>query len=303
MSQFLHLKDKFGNDMWFGNTGAVRLAAMPNVQDYSKQLQRIRDIKLRQDDVIVVGYPKSGNNWNHQMIRMLLEGTTDLPAFNSNSFYFLDAFGGECKLPPSEKPRAFMSHLPFRFLPRDVTEKKVKVVYLTRNPKDVAVSLWCHVSKLKAPLGYGGTWPQFFEVMLEHGFWYGDVFDHMKDWEKEINARPGHPIFHSNFEETKKNTVDQVEKLDTFLGTGRGRELCEAIVMTCQVGNMHMTRRHEHTGGKDPWCWKDGASNNNMYRKGMVGDWKNWFTVAQNERFDDVYTTKMAGSKRTFAFE
>jgi hypothetical protein len=35
----------------------------------------------------------------------------------------------------------------------------------------------------------------------------------------------------------------------------------------------------------------------------MIGDWKNWFTVAQNEQFDAVYATKMAGSKRQFIFE
>ena len=36
---------------------------------------------------------------------------------------------------------------------------------------------------------------------------------------------------------------------------------------------------------------------------GIVGDWKNWFTVAQNEQFDDVYATKMAGYKHSFRYE
>ena len=62
MSQLLHLKDEFGNDMWFGDTGEVRMAAMTNIEDYAKQLPRIRDVKLRPDDVIVVGYPKSGRD-------------------------------------------------------------------------------------------------------------------------------------------------------------------------------------------------------------------------------------------------
>ncbi|MBZ3884059.1 Sulfotransferase 1A1 [Sciurus carolinensis] len=38
-------------------------------------------------------------------------------------------------------------------------------------------------------------------------------------------------------------------------------------------------------------------------RKGIVGDWKSAFTVAQNERFDAHYAEKMAGCKLDFRWQ
>ncbi len=36
---------------------------------------------------------------------------------------------------------------------------------------------------------------------------------------------------------------------------------------------------------------------------GVVGDWKNYFTVNQNEIFDSLYSYKMKGSDLDYDFE
>ncbi|KAK7492334.1 hypothetical protein BaRGS_00016431, partial [Batillaria attramentaria] len=268
MSQFEHVKDRFGNDMWFGDGGEMKFPAFPYVQDYGQQLQRIKQLPLRTEDVIVVSYPKSGNNWIHHMVSMLVEGTTSIPSIMpQNELIFVDTCGEVKELPPaSSKPRVLVSHLSFRFLPSDVLDKKVKVVYVTRNPKDVFVSYFCHMQNFQAPMGYEGTWSEFFKVMLEQGYYYGDFFEHLKDWERGRAANPDQPVCHISYEETVKDTLAQVEKLNQFLGTGRDRQLCQAIVDTCRFQNMHVVR----TSSEDMLraiSWKNDVPFDRFYRK------------------------------------
>ncbi|KAK7492336.1 hypothetical protein BaRGS_00016433, partial [Batillaria attramentaria] len=266
MSNFVLEKDRFGNDMWFGDK-EVRFAALPFIQDYKEQLKTIKEMKLRSDDVLVAGYPKSGNNWTHHIVAMLVAGTTELPTLlEDNNFILIDSCGGGKRLPPADEPRALLTHLRFRYLPRDVTEKKVKVVYVTRNPKDVFVSLYCHLSNVHPPLGYEGTWPQFFSVMLEQGYWYGDYFEHLKDWEKEIDQHAEMPIFHSSYEDMKQDFLGQVQRLNTFLGTNRDRQLCQAIVDTCTLSNMPKTRPHSEQIRKT-FLYKEQSKDGFFYRK------------------------------------
>ncbi|KAK7492335.1 hypothetical protein BaRGS_00016432, partial [Batillaria attramentaria] len=217
MPQFEHVKDRYGNDLWYGDGGEVRFAANPAIQDYREQLKTIKERRLRSDDVLIVGYPKSGNNWTHHVVSMLVAGTTELPLMNeADNFIFIDSCGAGRRLPPADKPRVFTSHLRFRYLPRDVIEKKVKVVHITRNPKDVFVSLYCHVRSVRPPLGYDGTWPQFFSVMLEQG---------RKD-----------------------------------------AQLCQAIVDTCVLSNMTVTRPHSENH-REMFLYKEGTEDDFFYRK------------------------------------
>nr|KAG5703497.1 hypothetical protein BaRGS_020131 [Batillaria attramentaria] len=303
MSQFEHVKDKYGNDIYYGHP-EVKFTAVSYVKDFYKQVEMLKEIELRPDDVITVSYPKSGQNWTNQMVRMLLEGTTDLPDVGrENDFVWMDTTGWEKQLLPPVKPRAIWSHLRFRNLPRDVEKKKVKLILITRNLKDVFVSQYNFLHNFHGPMGYEGTWPQFFEWMLENGYWYGNPFDYLRDWEREIEAHPDIPILQVAYEDMKEDPVRGVEKINEFLGTQRSKEFCREVADHCDFSNIHKSRKFDASTLEHSKWKTDIVPQKIFYRKGQIGDWKNWFTVAQNEQFEEAYRTKMAGSKFKFRYE
>jgi hypothetical protein len=54
------LKDRSGVEMWYGDANGVWLPTFPLPYPYAHQLDVIRDTPIRDDDVIIMGYGKSG---------------------------------------------------------------------------------------------------------------------------------------------------------------------------------------------------------------------------------------------------
>uniref|UniRef100_A0A3P9DCZ3 Sulfotransferase n=1 Tax=Maylandia zebra TaxID=106582 RepID=A0A3P9DCZ3_9CICH len=110
----------------------------------------LQSFEIRDSDVFLVSYPKSGTIWAQQII---------------TSIYELDGHytGGEYTRRPS--PRLFTSHLPQVLMPPGLMDKKGKIVYLMRNPKDNMVSYY-HFSNSLADLETPQSFAQFFEWYL-----------------------------------------------------------------------------------------------------------------------------------------
>ena len=66
-------------------------------------------------------------------------------------------------IPP---PRILNSHLNLRFLPKQLFEKKCKIIHVLRNPKDAVVSWYNHDVGIQC-YGYSGKWENFLQLFLE----------------------------------------------------------------------------------------------------------------------------------------
>ncbi|XP_076462107.1 sulfotransferase 1C2-like [Babylonia areolata] len=280
------LKDRHGNDLYFGNAGEIWIPPSPHIEDYREQLKKIRHLELR-----------DGTFWHHQILYMLLHNTTDyLGRVEQDHLEWIELE----KLPRPGGAQICVTHLKYHSLPQQAREKKVKVIYCYRNPKDCWVSFYNITNGTRFRPSYDGTWSHFFELMMDTGYWHGNWFDHVLDWEK---AKSDHPddIFFSSYELMKRDPVGQIMKIDQFLGLNRGRQLCEQIAEACEFSKLKAAKEPQNPELYGQKAWKKG--NAGYYRKGEIADWKNWFTVAQSEQLDAVFKKRMSESKLPFFFE
>ncbi|XP_060069970.1 sulfotransferase 2A1-like [Ylistrum balloti] len=266
-----------------------------NVSDH---LERLQTMEVRDDDTFVLSYPKSGTHWVFTIASMLRTGQSKY----MGSPYFLD-YNEVDYLDKLPSPRVFGSHLTFDELPRQVREGKGKVLMITRNPKDVAVSYHLFMTKLNAP-DYKGSWEGFLKFYTEGRMLYGSWFEAFFDWENTKAKYKGDNVLYLMYEDMKQNLLVNVIKMAAFLGETRDNLFLEEVTERCTFQTMFKTVMSEIKPSDQDYIHQ--MSDNKklpIYRKGEVGDWKNHFTVAQNEFFDRIYEEKMKDTKCTFRFE
>lgn len=85
----------------------------------------------------------TGTHWVWEIITMLLKGKAEYHPL-TREHVFLDLVDNLSSLDTLPSPRVFNTHMSYRWLPREHFKAGRKVVNIIRNPKDVAVSWYCH---------------------------------------------------------------------------------------------------------------------------------------------------------------
>ncbi|XP_069108109.1 sulfotransferase 1A1-like [Argopecten irradians] len=267
-----------------------------NIKDH---LADIEQMEVRDDDTFVLTYPKSGTHWAYTLSSMLRTGETTY----HGSPTFLDFTNMETinNLP---SPRVLASHLTFNFMPRQIKEGKGKVVSMLRNPKDVASSMYTFAKKLDHPdyqARYQLSWEGLLELYLGGRVPSGTWFEYIQAWDRVKRDHKGNNIIHLIYEDMKQDLGSNVRDLAVFLGASCEQDFLDKVTENCTFKSM--STDSANLTPSEQWM---NVTNNKIlpiYRKGEVGDWKNYFTVAQNEHFDKVYKEKMKTSSFNFRFQ
>ncbi|XP_056419258.1 amine sulfotransferase-like [Hyla sarda] len=266
----------------------------------SKQvIDAIEDMEVREDDVFLVTYPKSGTVWTQQILSLIFNeghrnGTEQTENIDRMPWIEYNIKNVDFTSRPS--PRLFTSHLPHYLMPSGLRSGMGKIVYVCRNPKDVLVSCYYFVNTL-APLKHPVNWETTIELFMAGTVIGGSWFDHIRGWythKKDFN------ILFVTFEEMKKDLRSAVKKICTFVGVNLDEKEIDTVVEKATFKNM----KHDPVSNYK-FLSEDvvDKSRGDFLRKGIVGDWKNMMTVSQCERFDKVYREKMEDLPIKFVWE
>ncbi|XP_050410379.1 sulfotransferase 1B1 [Patella vulgata] len=177
-------------------------------------------------------------------------------------------------------PRVLNSHLIFDEMPKDYTKFHNKIIYFRRNLKDIAVSFYNHTLKFYDNYQYKGEWKNYLKMVLDGRVDYNSWFDFVLHWEEVIATHPDLRILELTYEDMIECPHREFKKIAEFLEVPFDDKLLADVVQKCSFKCMKERKGHFYLSPEG-----DSA----VYRKGEVGDWKNWFTVAQNEWFDRIY--------------
>ncbi|KAK3763730.1 hypothetical protein RRG08_021402 [Elysia crispata] len=252
----------------------------PVRDDPLTQVQEVQSLTMREDDVIITAYPKCGTHWVAEILYMLTSGQTASYGKTKeyNMLEFCDDLTAVDNLP---SPRVLNSHLVMAHLPQDLVDKRVKLVHLIRNSKDTAVSLYHHMKQSATEKFTFDNFLKGYSCNKYNG--YHHQFFYLRQMAEFEKSHPGHPIMHIHYEDLKEDPASIIKTLSEFVNHPASDDFCQKVASACSFTNM---KKADDTRGLPEKLQEAIKKRLNFYRKGVVGDWKSQFNVAQNEMFD-----------------
>ncbi|XP_014257095.1 estrogen sulfotransferase-like [Cimex lectularius] len=281
-------------------------------REFTNYVERVKNFTVRPDDVWVISYPKCGTTWTQEMVWLIGNDLDYESAKNKlllQRFPFLEAVG----IISSEQlrgnddddwvfnadtisfteelpsPRFIKSHLPVSLLPDQIWTVKPKMIYVTRNPKDAAVSYYHHHRLWN---GYNGSYPIFMQAFLQDKLVYSPFWEHVVEY-KKLENEPN--LLINSFEEMKKDLKGVVRKTAAFLNKTMTEEQVERLADHLSFGKMkdnsalngeEMIKEVKQRCGLDP-----SDPQLSFIRKGQVDSWKEEMSPDIANQFD-VWTEK-----------
>lgn len=295
-------------------------------QSYLEINERVKNLTVRDDDVFMCSYPRTGSTWMGEILWLLcndldfekarnvvqqvrhplIEVSSYFPDDKDKNRWIDELLKGNPVdfIEQMTERRIIKTHLMWHMLPEQLTNNsKAKIVYTIRNPKDQIVSYYHYyllVYQIKC------SFEEFVDIFLSNKTFYGSSAQHMSEYHKRQN-QPN--VLIVKYEDMKKNLPKVIQQCADHLEIKRKLtqddidKLCDYLKFDKMEKNSSVNL--EQFVFNDPigkTIDRETYNKVKFIRKGQVGDWKNYFTPEINEKFDKWIEENITADGLTFEY-
>jgi len=256
------------------------------------------DFRLRDDDVIVGSYAKSGTTWIQQIVaQFVFDGAPDIP-INEISLWLDSRVNPRVSLATLEAQahrRIIKTHLPLDALPYC---KAVKYIYVARDGRDVAWSL--HHFLTNATDLYYRTFNQtpgrvgpplerpdpdvrryFGRWLKEDGHPVWPFWDHIRSWWRWRDV-PNILLVH--FNDLERDLEGEMRRIASFLGYDIAEDRWPVMIEHCTFDYM---KAHADKAAPARGSYLKGGARQ-FIREGGSGGWRSALTADDSADYERI---------------
>ncbi|VEN43799.1 unnamed protein product [Callosobruchus maculatus] len=281
---------------------------------YEKDAHEYFNFKTRPDDTYIITFPRSGTTWTQEMVWLIVNDlnydaaarvplTERFPFLEFSSFVHKETkaefLEENMKNPEKYKlvqkidhprwkilermtsRRFIKTHLPFSLLPPDLLNTGCKVVYIARNPKDVAVSFY-HLNRLIRTQGYVGDFPLYWKFFQRNLQPWTPYWEHIREgWTRRHEKN----VLFLFYEDMSQDIYSTIKKISDFFGKDYTKEQYEKLANHLDIENFRKNKSVNYDVLKHLGILKSGEAG--FVRKGKSGGWEDYFTEELNQMAND----------------